>query len=444
MKKTALLLLLALLYGLLAWGWYFSTSHLPMGNPLLEAGPDRLKALGRLAGVLAAGAWLVQLMLIGRIKWIEPVWGHDRLVHAHRFHALAVLVLVAAHVVLVTWPRAQDGELSILGQFKDFIQNYDDVGAAMAGALLIAAVALLSMAIVRKWLSYEWWHGTHLFAYAALALAFGHQMDVGLDFSMHPAFGTFWWSLYGFVLANILWYRFLSPVWRWNRHRFVVDRIVQESKTVHSVYLRGRNMAAFSYRPGQFVIVRFLARGFWWEAHPFTISMPPGGHEIRVSIKQSGDFTSRISRIPPGTSVIVDGPHGGFTAALATQPGTLLIAGGIGITPMRAMIEPLRAAGREVTLLWGMRQRADIVFGNEWRALAEDSSLAVHHVFSHDPEGPGEHGQINRECIARLVPDVSERDVFLCGPPPMMRGVIATLKRMGVPARRIHYERFSF
>lgn len=443
MKKSALILLLIAFYGLLAGGWYYSTSNLPFGNPLLEDGPNRLKALGRLAGVLAAGAWLVQMLLIGRVRWIESVWGHDRLAHAHRFHALAVLALIAAHITLVTIPRAQDGGATIRAQFQDFIKNYDGAGAALIGAAVIAAVALLSIAMVKRRLAYEWWHRTHLFAYAALALAFGHQLDVGLDFSMHPRFRTAWWALYGFVLAVILWYRLLLPIVRSLGRRFEVDRVVRESAGVCSVYLRGRNLAAFRYRGGQFVFLRFLARGFWAEAHPFSISLPPGSDELRVSIKQSGDFTSRIAGLRPGTRVVVDGPHGVFTAARATRPKILMIAGGIGITPLRAMIAELRAAGRETLLLWGLRNRKDVVFAREWAALQTAGSFAMQCVFSADREAPGEPGTVNADRIRRWAPDVAERDVYLCGPPGMIRGLIPVLRKLGVPSRRIHHEQFA-
>jgi ferredoxin-NADP reductase len=201
----------------------------------------------------------------------------------------------------------------------------------------------------------------------------------------------------------------------------------------------------YPVRAGQFLIVRFLAKGFRWEAHPFSMSCRPDGKQIRLTIKQLGDFTRKIPELKPGTPVLIDGPNGIFTSDVARSGKVLMIAGGIGITPIRSVAEEMVAAGRDIVLIYGNRNSKSVVFDKELNELAGSSQgrLKVIHVMSDDQAWQGEKGRIDRERIARLVPDVLERDVFLCGPPVMMGSIRAALAGMGVVSSRIHYERFA-
>jgi ferredoxin-NADP reductase len=121
----------------------------------------------------------------------------------------------------------------------------------------------------------------------------------------------------------------------------------------------------------------------------------------------------------------------------------LLIAGGIGITPLRSMADALEGGGKNIIFLYGNRRRKDVVFQSELDPLARAKHLRVYYVFSAEPDESGEQGHIDRARIQKLVPDVAERDVFLCGPPPMMAGVIKTLAGLHVPAKQIFYEQFA-
>jgi ferredoxin-NADP reductase len=116
-----------------------------------------------------------------------------------------------------------------------------------------------------------------------------------------------------------------------------------------------------------------------------------------------------------------------------------MVAGGIGITPIRALIESL-AGDRDVVLVYGARTVNDLVFADELRAL----TLHCHFVLSEAATTDGyERGRIDRTMLERLVPDLAARETFVCGPPPMMKGVIGALRASGVKRSHIHYERFA-
>ncbi|HPO11800.1 MAG TPA: ferredoxin reductase family protein [Candidatus Hydrogenedentes bacterium] len=414
----------------------------PVGGTIASDVSLQLLTAGRIAALLGAYVLLLQLLLIGRVRWIEQVFGLDRLSRAHHYNGLAVLVLLMLHPVLVTFGYSLRDDVPFFEQELDFLRNWEDVLSAAIGLSLLIIIGILSIGFIRRRFRYELWYGIHLPLYIAVALAIGHQFEVGSDLTLNNYFRFYWYFLYGFVAVNLLWYRLLRPILHALRHDFRVDRIEAEAEDVTSVYITGRNLARFRRRPGQFLIVRFLARGFWREAHPFSLSCPAEANYLRLSIKRLGDFTGKIPRLVPGTRVIIEGPNGVFTPGRCKREKVLLIAGGIGITPLRAMADELLQQDRDVTLLYGNRKQNGIVFERELAALSE-KGLRVVHILSDEPDYPGEKGVLTQEAIARLVPDVADREVFLCGPPKMMQGILKSLHALNVPRRHVYYERFA-
>lgn len=443
--KPAFLALLASQLAIIAGFWWWNHAHHQFGNQLTGDLTGQLLAWGRLAGLLAAFGCLLQIVLVGRVRWVERVFGLDRLSRLHHYVGFALLAAILAHPVLVTVGHARQADVSLGAQLADFVGKWEDVGSALVAAAIMVLALGFSVLVVMKRIGYEFWHATHLALYVALALAFGHQISVGWDLTSNPWFRGYWIALYLFVGVNLVWYRWGRQLLDYARHRFAVERVVPEPGGVTSVCIGGRDLERFRVRAGQFMIVRFLAKGFRWEAHPFSMSCWPDGKGLRLSIKALGDYTRKIPSLPVGTKVVVDGPHGVFTAERCRGEKALLVAGGIGITPLRSLAEELLRRGKDIVLVYGNRSAASVVFREELDALAaaHPGRFAVVHVMSADPGWPGERGSVDRERLARLVPDLRERDVFLCGPPPMMKGVRAALRGLGVPKGRIHWERFA-
>lgn len=441
-KQSLVLLGLAGIVLATAAFWYRSATTM-LGPPAFWSAPDRALALGRLAGLLAALAVLFQLLLIGRVKWIETAFGHDRLTRAHRLNAGPILPLLAAHIALVTFAYARLMDVPAATQFRDFLRNWEDVPAAVAATVLLLAVIMLSLGPARRRRRYETWHGIHLLAYAAVLLAVGHQFESGGDFSERHAFFGFWLALHAGVGLTVAWYRVARPLMLFARHRFTVDQVVPETDRVVSVYLSGRRLERLRAVPGQFMILLFWARGFPRQPHPFSLSAPPDGRRLRFTIKAVGDFTARVPELQPGTPVLVDGPHGVFTSRRATTSKVLLIAGGIGITPLRAMAGDLLALGGDVVLLYANARRRDILFADELAALEQGGRFRTHLVLSAEPGPDGQATRLDGALIHRWVPDAALRDVFLCGPPGMMKDLRRALVGLGVPHHRIHDERFA-
>lgn len=418
--------------------WYASSGSLT-AEPWATGAPAI--AWGRLAGLLLHAALLVQLLLIGRIACIEQSFGFDGLNRLHRWLGYSLIALLILHPALLSIGYAPLREQSTTQTFVGIVTGFDDVMPALIGTILLFGVIAVSVPWVRRRLRYETWHAAHLVTYLAIWLAFEHQVEIGGDF-VNRSFVSYWYALTGAAVGIFFLYRFLRPFALWYRHRFVVDYIIRESPGVWSVHITGRSLSSFRFEPGQYANLYLRARGLW-SGHPFSFSREYDGNSVRFSIKELGDATSLITKLKPGTPVIIDGPLGVFTPNRARTDQFLLIGGGIGITPLRAIAGALARRRADVVVLYGVRTAEHAALLGELRSLAIPTHLFVSQ--GGPSVGPEVRvGHIDAAAIRELVPDVRSRDVYLCGPAPMMDALTAAVRSLGVPSGQIHAERFGY
>ncbi len=415
------------------------------GSQPVNTSADELNQIGRITALIGTYLVLWQLLFLSRIPWLERALGMEALMGLHRWNGYAALTLLLAHAVTQTMGYASTAKIGFVTQLVDFAQHYDGLLAAMVALVLFVAVTVLSIAIVRKHMAYETWYFVHLYAYLAVLLAFGHELATGSDFLGNPVFVAYWWALYIAVGACLLFYRVIAPLRLYARHRFRVERVEREGNKAVSLYVGGRDLAEFAFEPGQFAVWRFLDGRRWWEAHPFTMSLPPNGQHLRLTVKKIGDFTTSMGSVRVGTPVLVEGPFGRFTSEVASREKALLIAGGIGITPLRVLAEDLTDLGADVCLLYRARRSADVALRGELDRLAQERGVRVEYLLS-DRESHGRRGAdwLRPQNLAKLVPDVAQREIYLCGPAGMMAAVTTALRQLEVPYRQIHTEVFRF
>ncbi len=400
-------------------------------------------SLGRLCGLFAVYAVLLQLVLIGRSPWIEKIFGLDKLSRIHRLNGKIAICFILLHPLLLTLGYSLDRKTGFIHQFLFFVTKFEDVFEAFIAVILFSFIVFLSLSIARKRLKYETWYYVHIFNYLAIFLAWSHQLKNGEDFLSNNLFVFYWYGLYIFVLINHILFRFIRPWFNFFKYRFYVTDIIHETDDVISVIITGKNIENFKVKPGQFLIVRFLTKDLWWQAHPFSFSKYPDGQSIRLSIKNVGDFTSVIPRIKKGSYVYIDGPFGIFTKEVITKEKILFIAGGIGITPIRSLLEQLVREKRDIVLMYSNKIKKEIVFKNEFDKLQKEFSFSVYYFLSQEQESGFYSGRIDGQQIEKLVKDFKKRDIFLCGPVSMMDAIKKDLLVRGVPAHQIHYEQFS-
>ncbi|MFB7784204.1 ferric reductase-like transmembrane domain-containing protein [Streptomyces vinaceus] len=400
----------------------------------------RLDALfataAHLSGLLAGYGVLVLLFLMARVPAVEHGVGADRLARWHARGGRHVLLLCLGHALFALFGYAVHQGVDVVSAVRDLF-GYPALAAAFAGTALLAAVGVTSARAVRGRVSHETWRAVHLLVYLAASLAFGHQL-AGPDLALA---GWFWALAHATVAVLLVWYRAVVPVRQALRHALRVAEVRIEGPGVVSVVVYGQHLAELRAEPGQFLRWRFLQRRLWHTALPFSLSAPVQGHALRITVKALGGHSRRIRRLRPGTRVIATGPFGALTAARRTRPKVLLIAGGVGITPMRALFETLPGGPGEITLLYRAGAEEQLVLRSELEAIAAERRAGLHYLLgssdaAYDPLAP--------QALLALVPDLTEHDVYLCGPPGMAEATRSALLRAGVPAVRVHCECFSF
>ncbi len=436
MKKLLIYLLLIanLAITILFW-WSFSGDLLATGeiNSIFIA-------ISRLSGLLATQLALLQLILIGRVKWVESQFGLDRLSRIHKWNGYAVLLLVITHVVLITKAYAVFNDFTFLGQFTNSITQSDDIFQAFLSVIILFVTVFLSITIVRKNLKYESWYYVHFFNYAMFVLFVSHQLELGMS-SQSSAFEAYWIATYVFVALHILFYRFFLPSWRFYQHGYTISK-VEDLGVATNIYISGKNLAELKKQSGQFFIFRFLQKGFWWQAHPFSLSWSANNSERRITAKKLGDFTAEMPKLQVGTKVILDGPHGVFTANHITKSKVLFIAGGIGITPLRSLTEDL-AGKTELTLIYSAKTKSEAVLLDELENIRIQKNFKLIQIYDQEQVQGAEYGRLDKNKLESLIPNVKEYDVFLCGPPGMMTALKTSLNELGLPNKQLHWERFA-
>ena len=398
-------------------------------------------SIARITGLLCAYLALIQVLLLARLPQLERAVGFDRLTIWHRWNGHATVDLLILHVVFSVWGYALMDKLPITGEISTMIGGgvYPGMVTATIGTVLLIAVAWTSIVIARRRLRYEWWYAVHLLAYAGIALGWFHQIPTGNELVRDTVAADYWRALYVATLAVLIVFRLGLPLVQALSYRLRVTDVVEEGPGVVSLRLEGRNLDRLKAQPGQFFLWRFLTWDRVWSCHPFSLSKAPDGRSLRITVKALGDHSAKLAKIRVGTRVVAEGPLGVFTEAARRRERILLIAGGIGITPIRALMEEVRG---DAVVLYRVVREDEVIFRNELDALAERRGLTLHYVVG-DHATPDGARLLEPEHLHELVPDIAERDVYLCGPPGMTDAVLPRLRAAGVPRRHIHAERFA-
>jgi predicted ferric reductase len=327
-----------------------------------------------------------------------------------------------------------------MAQLFSMIDTWSDVRNAAIAVLLFSVVGLSSMKVIRSRVQYETWYGIHFLTYLGVILAFSHQIQDG-DMAQGTAL-YYWLVLNAGAGLLFLGYRWVLPSLNSRYHHFVVEKVVQEHPLIFSIYITGKHMDQFTFDGGQYATVLFHLPWFFY-SHPFSISQAYNGHNVRFTIKNLGSWTAAMGQVQPGTRVSLGGPYGRFTREASSRNKFLLIAGGIGISPIVSLAQDLARTYTQkddVVAMYSARTKAELALRDELVAAVGKCTC-----FTSEPtDAVAIKGVIDADAFRTHVPDVAARDVYICGPLPMMQALTQTLLDLGVPKHQIHFEKFAY
>jgi predicted ferric reductase len=380
----------------------------------------------------------LEFALVARFKPVAAPFGQDALLQFHREIGYVGLAFVLVHAGI-------SGRWEAL-TFSNTITAPALVWFGMAAALALIALVLTSVWRLRLRLSYEWWHAAHTsLAVVAVVGALGHVYFVDEYVS------TLWkqalWGLMSAAfMALLVWVRVIKPrAMRDNSWR--LERVGSERGQTTTLALCPPDGAGFRFDPGQFAWFGFGGSPFSLTRHPFSFSSSAERDEVEIAVKALGDFTSGVDKLDPGTAVYVDGPHGVFSMDQDEGPGFGFIAGGVGIAGLLSMVRTMadREDVRPALLIYANGDWEGVAFREELERLEGRMNLNVVHVLERPPGNwTGETGYVTPELLVRHLPRGYRRfQFFICGPVPMMDAAETALVELGVPAERVHTERFD-
>ncbi|HUZ10412.1 MAG TPA: ferredoxin reductase family protein [Acidimicrobiales bacterium] len=393
--------------------------------------------LGGLTGLVGTYLALLMVLLVSRIPPVERAFGQDGLLRWHRRLGPWPISLLILHAVIITIGYAEAARTGSWHQLGVFISSYPDMLAATVGLGLMLMAGFVSIRAIRQRLRRETWWTIHLYMYLALALSFAHVIVLGPAFVGHPLTRAVWVVVWVATAGTVLVYRVGLPLARTLHHGLRVVEVRPEAPGVVSIICRGRRLDRLAVSGGQFFLWRFLTKDLWWQAHPYSLSALPRPPHLRLTVKGVGDHSGALARLRPGTRVAIEGPYGTFTPHERRQEKVLLIAGGIGITAVRALLEDLPMGSDPVVVIRASRNE-ELVFRSEIVKLVGQRNGTLHELV-----GSRRSTVLDERLLRELVPGLGRRDVYVCGPEGFVAGMVEVLGRSGVPEDAIHHEAFS-
>lgn len=404
-------------------------------------------AIGQITGLIGTDLLLIQLLLASRLPWIDKSIGHDRAMEVHKQLGKPVLILLTLHAITLTIGCGLADKLTFIPEALSMIKTVPDMLTAILGLVLIFAIVISSLVIVRRRIDYDLWFLIHLTAYVAVAAAIPHQFSAGGMFENGTIARWYWIALYAAAGGSLMIFRFLKPLFSSIRHSIVVTEIRKEANDVITLTVTGKDIHLLKAKGGQFFIWRFLEPGLWWHAHPFSLSASPTSDSLRITIRALGHGSEKIQNIKVGTKVVLEGPYGIFTEEARTSKNIVLVAAGIGITPIRALLEEAKFKSGQATVII-RKTHQDNYLLDEVKEIAEKRGAKLHiltgkrskDVNSWTPDNPFKEGKD----LSSIVPDLIDSDLYVCGPSSWSRLVVKDAENAGLSRHQIHWERFNW
>ncbi len=408
---------------------------------------EAITSLGIITGLVGTNYLLVMIVLAARVPLLDRTIGHDRALALHRRLGKPALGALLAHAVLLIVGYGLTEGVDPIAEFAALL-GVQDIALAWLGLGLIVTLVITSLVAVRRRFGYEAWHAVHLLGYVAVAVSLPHQLSVGGVLAEGTLQRGYWIGLFVLSFASVAWFRFARPFAATLRHRIRVVSARTIAPGVATIDLRGRHLRRLRAEGGQFFVWRFWAAGTWWHAHPLSLSASPTDTTMRVTVRDLGAGSRQLARVAPGTPVSIEGPYGLFSDRARTAPGLAIMAAGIGVTPVRAMLEDASLTPGEATVLLRASDEGETYHWDEIRELCQARNVRLYTMLGaragSGPRWLSADDAARGVTLDSVFPDLLESDLYACGPSGWLDEVVADARAHGIPEHQLHVERFDW
>jgi predicted ferric reductase len=395
---------------------------------------------GKVLGITAAALVFFQVLLVSRLKFLDRIFSLNRMVFFHRRNGLAIAFLAIVHPLLIIAAE----NFTLFPFEKRYWPEFLGVGVLI---FIMVVVTTANWRLMFHFAYDQWLRFHRLITVAAIALMTLHILFVSETFTSGlPHTLVFVAAGVNLMLISRLWFRRLFPG---RKRRFVVSNVDPAGKDAYSIDVQPCDGQIFDHIPGQFAFITPVTENVPKEEHPFTISSTPSRPEVlQFVIRSLGDWTSKISRLKVGESIFIDGPYGLFSHIISSERDPIImIAGGIGITPMLSMLRYMADVDdpRQILLIWSNKTKEHIVFPDEFKALEQRlQNFNIIHLITRENEGANQIGRLDQNRLETLLKGWRRTsNIFICGPLEMMKEMTRAVQKIGFSSARVYKEEFK-
>lgn len=423
-------------------------------RPGFDSAANALVSAGIISGLVATAAMCVLVILSARVPFIDRALGQPRATALHSRFGNWVVIGLLAHTLFLLIGYGLRAGISPWQQLVEWWQGAEGMVLAVISLGSVAVLGLTSVLIVKRRLAYELWHGVHLLSYIVVAASIPHQFALGTLFNRSTVSFIYWVGLLAVTGLVVLVFRVIRPLVNSRRADLRVSRVEQVSPAVVNIYMQGNVHLADGARgglvvqPGQYFHFRFWQAGLWWHQHPFSVSGGGAGW-VRITVRNLGKGSAALFGLRPGTRVGVQGPYGIFTEQARQQDGLVLIGAGVGIAPIRSLVEHARVVPGKAAVICRASSQVDLILQDEIAQICAARGVQLINLVGRrgwDTNGKQLFMPRGYEAwnLNDIVPFVAQSDVYMCGPGGCMDAARQLVVAAGTPREQIHEERFDW
>jgi predicted ferric reductase len=436
MRRGWIVLLLITL-GVPVVSWLF---HTTFSDAFYDGGLDAfitLKFIGQLTGIIGAQLFAFALILSARISFLEKLFGGmDKLYVIHHRVGTIAFGFLCVHPIILACRFAS----SSFRDVANFLSPFGNTWPVISGiTAILVMLVLLTVTFYGSAYDYPKLKLAHRFLGLGFFFGFLHILFIPSSLSSDAVlrFSLIITAALGLLAFT---YRTLLGKWLVPRYKYSVASVSAIAGQVTEIVLTTHGKMLY-HLPGQFGMLSFVGSPVVPnEEHPFTLSSSGEDGIVRFSIKGLGDYTKLLGGLTVGTEALIEGPFGEFSYVYGSEK-QVWVAGGIGVTPFVSMAEhllTLKEFPYFIDFYFSVRTEADTPYKELFEKVAKKFPSFVFHLVPSDTKG-----FVTGDLLISELKDIHFRDIFICGPPPMMSALIDQLVVLGVKNERIHSERFA-